>query len=130
MSCTVKVNVKLDPQFINMLTEDIKNAAMMTIEEARDDINQSQMVPRDEGHLQDDAHTYWISSPPNIIATLVYGVPYARYQYFGLTRDGKPLNYQTVNNPYARSHWLEPYRDGVFLTEHFNKNLKKVREGG
>ncbi len=130
MSCQVRVNVKLDPQFINMLTEDIKKAGMLTIEEARDDIVQSQTVPFDEGHLQDDAYTFWISSLPNITFTLVYGVPWARYQYFGLTRDGKPLNYQTVNNPYARSHWLEPYADGVFLTEHFKENLKKVREGG
>ena len=130
MSCQVKVNVKLDPQFINMLTEDIKKAAMLTIEEARDDIVQSQTVPFDEGTLQNDAYTFWISSPPNITATLVYGVPYARYQYFGQTKDGKPLNYQKGNNPYARSHWLEPYADGIFLTEHFKKNLKKVREGG
>lgn len=130
MSCHVKVNVKLDPQFKSMLFEDIKKAAMLTIEEARDDITQSQTVPRDEGHLQDDAFTFSISSPPNVIATLVYGVPYARYQYFGKTRKGNPLKYQTVNNPYARSHWLEPYADGVFLTEHFKENLKKVREGG
>lgn len=130
MSCQVKVNVKLDPQFKNMLFEDIKKAAMLTIEDARNDIVQSQTVPFDEGHLQDDAYTFWISSPPNITATLVYGVPYARYQYFGQTRDGKPLNYQKVDNPYARSHWLEPYADGVYLKEHFIENLKKVREGG
>lgn len=130
MSCQVKVNVKLDPQFKSMLFEDIKKAAMLTIEEARDDITQSQTVPRDEGHLQDDAFTFSISSPPNVIATLVYGVPYARYQYFGKTRKGNPLKYQTVNNPYARSHWLETYADGVYLKEHFIENLKKVREGG
>lgn len=130
MSCEVKVKIKLDPQFTNMLAEDIKKAAMLTIEEARDDITQSQTVPRDEGHMEDDAYTFWISSPPNITATLVYPAKYARYPYFGMTRDGKKMNYQTANNPYARSHWLEPYRDGVFLTEHFKKNLKKVREGG
>lgn len=130
MSCQAKVNIKLDPQFKSMLFEDIKKAAMLTIEEARDDIVQSQTVPRDEGHLQDDAFTYWIASPPNITATLVFGVPYARYQYFGKTRKGNALNYQKVNNPYARSHWLEPYADGVFLKEHFAENLKKVREGG
>ena len=72
MSCEVKVNVKLDPQFINMLTENIKKAAMLTIEEARDDIVQSQTVPFDEGHLQDDAYTFWISSPPNIMLYFYY----------------------------------------------------------
>lgn len=130
MSCTVKVNVKLDKAFINQLTEDIKKAALLTIEDAKDEITQSQTVPKDEGHLQDDAFTFLISAPPEITATLVYGLPYARYQYFGISRNGAPLNYQTVNNPYARSHWLEPYSDGVYLKEHFTENLKRIREGG
>lgn len=139
MSCQVKVNVKLDPQFKSMLFEDIKKAAMLTIEEARDDVDQSQTVPRDSNAtMQNDAFTFSISSPPNVTATLVYGVPYARYQYFGLIRHGKKPNYEYYGNikyqkgynPHARSHWLEPYADGVYLKEHFIENLKKVREGG
>lgn len=130
MSCEVKVNVKLDPQFINMLTEDIKKAAMLTMADAKDDVTNSQTVPFDNGPLQNDAFVVNIPDAYFIKVCLVYGEPYARYQFFGMTRDGKPLNYQKVNNPYARSHWLEPYMDGVFLTEHFNNNLKKVREGG
>lgn len=139
MSCEIKVNVKLDPQFINMLTEDIKKAAKQTIEDARDDLVQSQTVPRDSNAtMQNDTFTILNEDESNISATLVFGVPYARYQYFGLIRHGKKpnykyygnINYQKGYNPYARSHWLEPYADGVFLTEHFNKNLKEVREGG
>ncbi len=139
MSCQVKVNVKLDPQFKSMLREQIKEAAMLTIGDARNDLVQSQTVPRDSNAtMQNDAFTMVNEDGPNISATLVFGVPYARYQYFGLIRHGKKPNYEYYGNikyqkgynPYARSHWLEPYKDGVFLTEHFKENLKKVREGG
>ena len=41
MSCQVKVNIKLDPQFKSMLFEDIKKAAMLTIEDAREKITKS-----------------------------------------------------------------------------------------
>lgn len=130
MSCNVKVDVKLNPEFINALTEDIKKAAMLTMEELKDDISASQTVPFDSGNLQNDAFTFTVSEPPKITSVLLYGEPYARYQYYGKTKDDKPLNYQTVNNPYARSHWLEPYADGVYLKEHFTENLRRIRGNG
>lgn len=36
---------------------------------------------------------------------------------------------KTVHNPYARSHWLEPYSDGVFLEKRFNDNLSSKGGG-
>lgn len=136
----IKVNIKLNPQFINMLSESIYKAASLTMADLKDDLVNSQTMPFDNGALQGDTfdkvsgkkgnETFVIDDGDRVRAAIINDVPYARYQYFGQTEDGLPFDYQTVMNPNANSHWLEPYRDGVFLTEHFNKNLKKVREGG
>ena len=36
---------------------------------------------------------------------VVYDTPYARYQYYGISKSGKPLNYQTTKHPLATSYW-------------------------
>lgn len=38
---------------------------------------------------------------------VVYNIPYARYQYYGKSRSGKPLNYTTEHNREAGSFWFE-----------------------
>ena len=36
---------------------------------------------------------------------IIYEQPYARYQYLGLSKSGKPLNYSTDKHPLATSYW-------------------------
>ena len=36
---------------------------------------------------------------------IVYEQNYARYQYLGLSKTGKPLNYHTDKHPLASSYW-------------------------
>lgn len=127
----MKVNVKINfnPQFVNALALDLNKAMNLTMQGTRDNLVTSQTMPFDGGDMQNDMFTTVVQYAQYIAGYLVADKIYARYQFYGISRKGNPLNYQTVNNPYARSHWLEPYLDGVFLTEMFNANLKKVREG-
>lgn len=126
----VKVNVQIHPQFARALADDLNRAMHLTVEDLKDDLVQSHTMPFDTGDMQNDTFSTVRQDAKTVTGLLVTDKPYARYQYFGISRSGKPLQYQTVHNPYARSHWLEPYLDGVFLTERFNENLKSVRGGG
>lgn len=125
----VHVNIKLNPAFSKAMAQDLYDAMGLTMENTKDNLVTSQTVPFDGGDMQNDMFTDVLQDAQRIAGYLVADKIYARYQFYGISRSGKPLNYQTVNNPYARSHWLEPYLDGVFLTEAFHENLKKVREG-
>ena len=126
----VKVNVQLDPQFARALAGDLNRAMSLTMEDLKGDLVAPHTMPFDTGDMQNDTFSAVRQDAKTVAGMLVTDKPYARYQYFGISRSGKKLNYQTVHNPYARSHWLEPYLDGVFLTERFNENLKTVRGGG
>lgn len=126
----VKVNVQLNPQFARALAGDLNRAMSLTMEDMKADLVASHTMPFFTGDLQNDTFSAVRQDAQTVTGLLITDKPYARYQYFGISRSGKKLNYQTVHNPYARSHWLEPYFDGVFLTERFNENLKTVRGGG
>lgn len=126
----VKVNVQFDPQFARSLAGDLNRAMSLTMEDLKGDLVASHTMPFDTGDMQNDTFSTVRQDAKTVTGLLVTDKPYARNQYFGISRNGKKLNYQTVHNPYARSHWLEPYLDGVFLTERFNENLKSVRGGG
>lgn len=129
MMAKVKGKVILNPIALQNIRQQLRDAAWLTMENVRDDLISSQTMPFDTGTMQNSETFVVIAFGDNDIrAILVHGGPYARYQYYGISVKGNPLNYQTVNNPYARSHWLKPYIDGVFLTEAFNKNLKRIRE--
>ena len=53
-------------------------------------------VPMDEGHLRQ----YKIQG--NLI---IYDQEYANYQYEGISKTGKKLNYSTDKHPLATSYW-------------------------
>lgn len=125
----VNVSIHLNPQFVNSLALDLSKAMQLTMEDTKDNLVTSQTMPFDSGDMQNDMFTTVLQDAQYIAGYLIADKIYARYQFYGISRKGNPLNYQTVNNPYARSHWLEPYLDGAFLTETFGANLKSVREG-
>ena len=53
-------------------------------------------VPYDEGNLAD----YRIDDNQ-----VIYQQPYAQYQYYGISKSGKLLNYSTDKHPDASSYW-------------------------
>ena len=62
-------------------------------------------VPFDEGTL---AETVIIDGQPtrNVTEnTITYEMPYARYVYYGVSKNGKPLNYHTDKHQLAGKYW-------------------------
>lgn len=136
----MRATFRIKPDLENTLTEQIVKAMGRTMEFIKDDLVNSQTMPFNDGALQGDTFDkksgkrgnehFTIHYDNTVIGILSNDVPYSRYQYYGITKDGKPFNYQTANNPYARSHWLEPFLSGKELGKRFAENLKDVREGG
>ena len=71
-------------------------------------------VPFDEGNLAD----YHLESD-----AVVYEQPYARYQYYGLSKNGKPLNYHTDKHPLATSYW-----DKKMVSAEMDDIVKEVQD--
>ena len=56
-------------------------------------------TPKDSGILQGSVNSSIGSGE------LVYNTPYAHYQWVGVSKNGKPFNYQK-KNPLATDHWV------------------------
>lgn len=72
-------------------------------------LHMDKYVPFDTGAL---AHTSVLSSgninDGNVFENaIVYNQPYARYVYYGISRSGKPMNYQTDKHKLAGPYWDE-----------------------
>lgn len=131
----ISVEIKIDPKFEKLLEAELEEAMRLTMEDFKREVVGSQTIPKDGKAvgLTSETHYKIITTPKFISGYLITDTPYARYQYHGMTepKDGKPsrpFNYQTGYNPYARSHWLEPYADGEWLNNRYNENLRSVRK--
>lgn len=127
------INIKISPEFEKLLESELEDAMRLTVEDFKADLVRSQTMPKDNGEMEKDTFTVVEKGPNLIVGSLITDKPYARYQYYGITKPtedkpSRPLNYQTVNNPNARSEWLKPYFDGEWLNERFNENLRSVRK--
>ena len=71
-------------------------------------------VPFDEGNLAD----YHLEND-----AVVYEQPYARYQYYGLSKSGKKLNYHTDKHPQATSYW-----DKKMVSAEMQNIVKEVQD--
>lgn len=128
----IGVNITIDSNFKKAIEAEIEEAMRLTMEDFRSEVVRSQTMPKDNGEMEKDTFTVVEKSPNLIVGSLITDKPYARYQYYGVTKPtdeipSRPLNYQTVNNPNARSKWLEEYEDGEWINERFNENLRNVR---
>ena len=127
----IGVNITIDSNFKKAIEAEIEEAMRLTMEDFRSEVVRSQTMPKDNGEMEKDTFTV-VEKSPNLIVGSLTDKPYARYQYYGVTKPtdeipSRPLNYQTVNNPNARSKWLEEYEDGEWINERFNENLRNVR---
>lgn len=78
-------------------------------------------TPRDNGVLQGSVNSSIGSG------VLVYEVPYAHYQWVGISKYGKPFVYQK-KNPLATSHWVEEAMK-VHLQDVCKIAEKEIRNG-
>lgn len=103
---SVKVNVKMNDKMILLMSKAQKQAAVMTMEALKRDIEKAEIVPRDIGTLEESvtANTGFINKGT---VKLEYNTPYARRLYYH-----PEYNFQTEENANAQGKWLDTYIDG------------------
>ena len=119
----LKVSVKMNDKMMLLLSKAQKDAAAMTIEAVKRDIEKSEMVPRDVGTLEESAKV-----KPGLInkgaLKLSYNTPYARRLYY------HPVYiFSHKENANAQGRWLEPYTDGDkkdYVSETYKKAYKML----
>lgn len=109
MKVTSKVYVgkvkEIDEKAIQCLVE--------TADALKSDLMQSQTMPFDTGALQNRGTFVDDSNKNRGQVRIVTDTPYARYQYYGVSRfTGNPLNYRKDRNENAGAFWFEPYING------------------
>lgn len=120
----VKSTVTIYPHKIKKLTDAQIKALEQTAEELHTEVVQTQVMPRDTGHLQDDSTFVDNSQAKSGTVSLVSQTPYARRLYFH-----PEYNFQTKENPNAQGKWLEPWITGKekdFCIDTFKKLYKQI----
>lgn len=125
----VKVTSRIDPKGNAYVKKLMQEALVETADALKSDLEQSQTMPFDTGALQNRSTFVDDSKKSSGVVSIVSDTPYARYQYFGISRFGNnpPLVYNKNKNKNADCFWFEPYISGnkkKFATKTFAKILK------
>lgn len=100
-------------------------ALEMTGESLHTDVVQSQVMPRDQGTLQNESTFVDTSEAKQGHVALVSSTPYARRLYFH-----PEYNFQTKENPNAKGKWLADYEKGGlkqdFAQKAFNGHCRRL----
>lgn len=105
----IKVNssVKLNMPVIRQLTNASITALEQTAEALHDEVVQAQVVPRDQGTLQNEAFFVDVSESSEGKVSLVHNTPYARRLYFH-----PEYHFKKDENPHARGEWFKDWLPG------------------
>ena len=119
--------VKLNIGNINRLTENGMKALHQTADATLTDILQAQVIPFDQGTMQND-QTFVDSSEIHTGSVyIVTSAPQATRLYFH-----PEYNFQTVNNPNAQAGWFDDWIKGSkskFAKDTFAQLYRKLNGG-
>lgn len=101
------MKIKLYPSAVRKLTEAQLKAIKMTAEEARTEIIEEQVIPFDEGTLQNIQTDIDAQAIKSGVVSIVHDTPYAARLYYHPEYD-----FQKDNNPNARGLWWEEWLNG------------------
>lgn len=101
------VRIKLNHPALKRLDRAAIRALEMTAEALHTEIVQAQVIPFDQGHLQNDSTFVDTSHSAQGHVDIVSSTPYARRLYFH-----PEYNFQTVENPNAGGKWFDPWAEG------------------
>lgn len=113
---SINTKIKLNTGLLKELDKQKAIALSQTAEALKTEVQQAGVMPRDSGTLQNNATFVDDSQAENGKVSLVSNTPYARRLYFH-----PEYNFNRANNPSAGGMWLEPWEDGVFVTDAFVK---------
>lgn len=104
---TVKSTIKIN----NALLKDLSNAAVKALEKTGEalhtEVVQSEIMPRDEGTLQNEKTFADLSKSQQGKVSIVSEGPYARRLYYH-----PEYNFQRTENAFAGGKWFEPWMKG------------------
>ena len=106
MKSNVKVTVKMNDKMILGLKKAQRDAAQLTIEATKREIEKSEVVPRDSGKLEESLQIKTGLLDKGKV-TVSYNTPYARRLYFH-----PEYNFSHDENANAKGEWLEDYLNG------------------
>ena len=109
---------------INKLNQNAIRALEKAADATLTDILQAQVIPFDDGTMQNDQTfvDYTNSSIGDV--SIVTSAPQATRLYFHPEYD-----FQTVNNPNAKGEWFEGWTDGKFAKKAFTQFYKQLNGG-
>ena len=112
---------------ITKLTQGSMTALMQTADATLTDILQAQVIPFDQGTMQNDQTFVDDSDIQKGFVYIVTSAPQATRLYFH-----PEYNFQTVNNPNAQAGWFEDWIKGgksKFVKDTFAHFYKKLNGG-
>lgn len=116
--------VVLNNRNINRITENGRLALMKTADATLTDIIQAQVIPFDQGTMQND-QTFVDDSEANTGKVyIVTSAPQATRLYFH-----PEYNFQTVNNPNAQAGWFDEWVEGDTIKQLFSRFYQELNGG-
>jgi len=103
----IKVKVNMDRGKINTLSAAAKKAVGMTAEQLRTELIQAQVMPFDEGTLQNVQTFVDMQALKKGQVQIIHDTPYAARLYFN-----PQFNFSTDTNANAQGEWWEPWLTG------------------
>lgn len=119
--------VKLNMSNINKITENGLKALLQTADATLTDILQAQVIPFDQGTMQNDQTFVDDSDVKNGSVYIVTSAPQATRLYYH-----PEYNFQTVNNPNAQAGWFDDWIEGgksKWVKETFAQLYRKLNGG-
>lgn len=121
---SIGVKIDLNQAAIANLVKAALPAAEKTIEALKTDVIAAQVMPFDNGDMQNnETFTAVENDAESVDAHLVTGSPQSRRLFYH-----PEYNFQKVNNPNAGGEWLDPWMNGEkkdFVQDTFAENYKK-----
>lgn len=121
----VNSKITINRNALKQLTGKAITALEMTGEALHTEVVQSEIMPRDEGALQNEKTFVDYSKSDQGIVSLVSEGPYARRLYYH-----PEYNFQKFENAFAGGKWLEPWMKGgkqeKFCPDAFAKFYKSL----
>lgn len=119
----VKFTVKYNQTAINKLEKAVPKALIATVDALKTEVEQAQVVPRDEGDLQDSMRVNKDRASAGEVSLRVTAI-YAARLYFH-----PEYNFSKAENPNAKGHWFEDWMPGgskeEFASQAFAKFYKR-----
>jgi len=114
-------SIKLDHAALRKLDRAAVRTLEKTAEAVHTEIVQAQVIPFDQGHLQNDSTFVDTAKSERGEVDIVSSTPYARRLYHH-----PEYNFSHEENPNAKAHWFEDWEEGGAQEDFAQKAFAKL----